>query len=154
VGAPVDVRDGRVRSTLHENRVSADGSPGPYGAVHTAWDDLACLREEFLGRRAHAVAAPVTRPSLGRNSVRGLYCDVDGLALHHQAPDSSGSVRGSAVEKAVRNTAGPGLQRVWRAILERLGERVAARDLDELIRQLEPVALTPAELRLEAPTRL
>src|SRR5262249_8096285 len=65
-----------------------------------------------------------------------------------------GSVRGSAVEKAVRNTAGPGLQRVWRAILERLGERVAARDLDELIRQLEPVALTPAELRLEAPTRL
>lgn len=58
------------------------------------------------------------------------------------------------VEKAVRNSAGPGLQRAWRAILDRLAERVGARDLDELLRPLEPVALTPAELRLQAPSRL
>jgi chromosomal replication initiator protein len=58
------------------------------------------------------------------------------------------------VEKAVRNSAGPALQRVWRSILERLGDRVTERDLDELIRPLEPTALTPSELRLQAPTRL
>src|SRR5262249_59549221 len=40
------------------------------------------------------------------------------------------------------------------AILERVGERVGARDLDELLRPLRPVTLTPAELRLQAPTRL
>jgi chromosomal replication initiator protein len=58
------------------------------------------------------------------------------------------------VEKAVRNSAGPGLQRAWRGILNRLAERVGERDLDELLRPLEPVALTPAELRLRAPSRL
>jgi chromosomal replication initiator protein len=58
------------------------------------------------------------------------------------------------VEKAVRNSAGPALQRVWRAILDRLGDRVSERDLDELIRPLEPTTLTPAELRLRAPSRL
>ncbi len=58
------------------------------------------------------------------------------------------------VEKAARNSAGPGLQRAWRAILDRLAERVPGRDLDELVRPLEPVGLTPAELRLQAPTRL
>jgi chromosomal replication initiator protein len=58
------------------------------------------------------------------------------------------------VEKAVRNSTGPGLQRAWRGILDRLAERVGERDLEELIRPLEPVALTPAELRLQAPTRL
>src|SRR5262245_50984609 len=55
---------------------------------------------------------------------------------------------------AVRNSTGPGLQRVWRGILDRVAERVGERDLEELIRPLEPVALTPAELRLQAPTRL
>lgn len=58
------------------------------------------------------------------------------------------------MEKAVRNSAGPALQRVWRAILDRLGDRVSERDLDELIRPLEPTTLTPAELRLRAPSRL
>jgi chromosomal replication initiator protein len=58
------------------------------------------------------------------------------------------------VEKAVRNSAGPALQRVWRSILDRLGDRVSERDLDELIRPLEPTTLTPAELRLRAPSRL
>ena len=58
------------------------------------------------------------------------------------------------MEKAVRNSAGPALQRVWRAILDRLGDRVSERDLDELIRPLEPITLTPAELRLRAPSRL
>jgi chromosomal replication initiator protein len=58
------------------------------------------------------------------------------------------------VEKAVRNSAGPALQRVWRAILDRLSDRVSERDLDELIRPLEPTTLTPAELRLRAPSRL
>jgi chromosomal replication initiator protein len=58
------------------------------------------------------------------------------------------------VEKAVRNSAGPGLERVWHSILERVGDRVGARDLDELLKPLRPVALTPAELRLQAPTRL
>jgi len=58
------------------------------------------------------------------------------------------------VEKAVRNSPGPGLQRTWRAILDRLAERVAGRDFDELLRPLEPVALTPSELRLQAPSRL
>jgi len=64
------------------------------------------------------------------------------------------AVATSAVEKGVRNSAGPALQRVWRSILDRLGERVSARDLDELLRPLEPIALTPAEIRLQAPTRL
>ncbi len=58
------------------------------------------------------------------------------------------------VEKAVRDSAAPGLQRAWRAILDRLAERVGERDLDELVRPLEPVALTPAEIRLQAPSRL
>jgi chromosomal replication initiator protein len=58
------------------------------------------------------------------------------------------------VEKAVRNSAGPALQRVWRSILDRLGDRVSERDLDELIRPLEPITLTPAELKLRAPSRL
>jgi chromosomal replication initiator protein len=58
------------------------------------------------------------------------------------------------VEKAVRNSAGPALQRVWRAIVDRLGDRVSERDLDELIRPLEPITLTPAEFRLRAPSRL
>jgi len=58
------------------------------------------------------------------------------------------------VEKAVRNSAGPALQRVWRSILDRLGDRISERDLDELIRPLEPTTLTPAELRLRAPSRL
>jgi chromosomal replication initiator protein len=58
------------------------------------------------------------------------------------------------VEKAVRNSAGPALQRVWRAILDRLGDRVSEHDLDELLRPLEPITLTPAELKLRAPSRL
>jgi chromosomal replication initiator protein len=58
------------------------------------------------------------------------------------------------VEMAVRNSAGPGLHRAWRGILDRLADRVGARDLEELIKPLMPVALTPAELRLQAPTRL
>jgi chromosomal replication initiator protein len=58
------------------------------------------------------------------------------------------------VEKAVRNATGLGVHRAWHAILERLAGRVGERDLDELLRPLEPVALTPAELRLQAPTRL
>jgi chromosomal replication initiator protein len=58
------------------------------------------------------------------------------------------------VERAARNSTGPGLHRAWRAILNRLAERVGGRDLDELLRPLRPIAVTPAEIRLQAPTRL
>jgi chromosomal replication initiator protein len=58
------------------------------------------------------------------------------------------------VEKALRNPATPGLQRVWQAVLDRLAERVDPRQLRELIRPLQPLALTPAVFRLEAPSRM
>src|SRR5262249_32724028 len=103
------------------------------------------------------VAARVTRDTWSRNSPPERYCDCAGLALHHERPDLDPwrcGALATAVEKAVRDTPGPGLERAWRAILERVGERVGARDLDELLRPLRPVTLTPAELRLQAPTRL
>lgn len=58
------------------------------------------------------------------------------------------------MEKALRSPATPGLQRVWQAVLDRLAERVDPRQLRELIRTLQPLALTPAVFRLEAPNRM
>jgi chromosomal replication initiator protein len=58
------------------------------------------------------------------------------------------------VEKAVRTPTTPGLTRVWRSILDRLVERVGQRAFQDLLRPLQPTALTPAELRLQAPSRL
>src|SRR4029079_19422094 len=48
----------------------------------------------------------------------------------------------------------PGLTRAWRSILDRLAERVGEREMRDLLRPLLPMALTPAELRLQAPSRL
>src|SRR5215470_3573593 len=46
------------------------------------------------------------------------------------------------------------LERTWERVLERVAERVTSEDLTQLIRPLRPVALTPTELRLEAPNKL
>ncbi len=61
---------------------------------------------------------------------------------------------GTSVEKAVRSPTTPGLQRVWQSVLDRLAERVDPRELRELIRPLQPVALTPTMFRLQAPSRM
>ena len=54
----------------------------------------------------------------------------------------------------MRNLLASDLDRAWESVLERLGELVSADDLAQLIRPLRPVAVTPAQLRLEAPNRL
>ena len=54
----------------------------------------------------------------------------------------------------MRSPTTPGLNRVWHSILDRLAGRIGERELQDLIRPLQPVALTPAELRLQAPSRL
>src|SRR5262249_48248583 len=103
------------------------------------------------------VAARVTRHTWSRNSLLERYCDCAELALHHERPDLDPWRRGAlgtAAGKAVRNTAGPGPGRARRAILEGVGDRVGPRALDGLLRPLRPVTLPPAELRLQAPTRL
>src|SRR5881628_1715134 len=46
------------------------------------------------------------------------------------------------------------LERTWERVLERVAEQVTSEDLTQLIRPLRPVALTPTELRLEAPNKL
>ena len=54
----------------------------------------------------------------------------------------------------MRNALASDLDRTWERVLERMAERVSADDLAQLIRLLRPVAVTPAELRLQAPNHL
>jgi chromosomal replication initiator protein len=54
----------------------------------------------------------------------------------------------------VRSSSASNPDAVWRAVVERLGTRVGPADIADLIRPLRPIALTPNELRLEAPNRL
>jgi chromosomal replication initiator protein len=54
----------------------------------------------------------------------------------------------------VRNSLASDLDRAWERVLERLSERVSVDDLTQLIRPLRPLAITPAQLQLEAPNRL
>ena len=54
----------------------------------------------------------------------------------------------------MRNSLASDVDRAWGRVLERLSERVSADDLAQLIRPLRPLAVTPAEFRLEAPNRL
>ncbi|TMA41795.1 MAG: chromosomal replication initiator protein DnaA [Deltaproteobacteria bacterium] len=54
----------------------------------------------------------------------------------------------------MRNSVMSSLERTWERVLERVAERVTSEDLTQLIRPLRPVALTPTELRLEAPNKL
>jgi chromosomal replication initiator protein len=58
------------------------------------------------------------------------------------------------VDKRVRNSLTAELERMWEQVLERMAARVEADDLARLIRPLRPVALTPAEFRLEAPSKI
>ena len=54
----------------------------------------------------------------------------------------------------MRNPLASDLERTWERILERMTERMSADDFAQLIRPLRPLAITPAQLRLEAPNRL
>ena len=54
----------------------------------------------------------------------------------------------------MRNSLASDVDRAWERVLERMSERVSADDLAQLIRPLRPLAVTPAEFRLEAPNRL
>ena len=54
----------------------------------------------------------------------------------------------------MRNALASDLERVWERVIERMAERVSADDLAQLIRLLRPVAVTPAEFRLQAPNHL
>jgi chromosomal replication initiator protein len=58
------------------------------------------------------------------------------------------------VDKGVRSSSLGNPDAVWRATVERLGGRIGPADVADLIRPLRPLALTPTELRLEAPNRL
>src|SRR5262245_56814049 len=69
----------------------------------------------------------VTRAIRSRKFFAQVPCHVAGLALHHvrSAVHLSHLLRsGSPMEIVVRNSAGPPLQRTWRAVLERLSDRV------------------------------
>jgi len=57
------------------------------------------------------------------------------------------------VDKAVRKSAVSALERTWRGILDKLAERIGPEALAEHLEPLRPLLLTPAELRLEAPSR-
>jgi chromosomal replication initiator protein len=58
------------------------------------------------------------------------------------------------VDKRVRNSLASDLDRAWEQVLERMTERISADDFAQLIRPLRPLAITPAQFRLEAPNRL
>jgi chromosomal replication initiator protein len=58
------------------------------------------------------------------------------------------------VDKRVRNSPPVVLDEVWERVLRRVGERVGADDLAQLIRPLRLRVLTSTELRLEAPNKL
>jgi chromosomal replication initiator protein len=53
----------------------------------------------------------------------------------------------------VRNSTAIDLDRAWDKVLDRMAERVKPEDLAQ-VRPLRPLALTPSQLRLEAPNRL
>ncbi len=54
----------------------------------------------------------------------------------------------------MRNSLASDLDRTWSRVLERISERISADDVAQLIRPLRPVAITPSQLRLQAPNRL
>jgi chromosomal replication initiator protein len=54
----------------------------------------------------------------------------------------------------VRNSLSSDLDRAWERVLERMTERISSDDFAQLIRPLRPLAITPAQIRLEAPNRL
>jgi chromosomal replication initiator protein len=58
------------------------------------------------------------------------------------------------VENPVRNALASDLERSWERVVERMAERVSTDDLAQLIRLLRPVAVSPAEFRLQAPNHL
>jgi chromosomal replication initiator protein len=58
------------------------------------------------------------------------------------------------VDKRVRNSLASDLDRAWERVLERMTERVSSDDYAQVIRPLRPLAITPAQIRLEAPNRL
>jgi chromosomal replication initiator protein len=60
----------------------------------------------------------------------------------------------TAVDKRVRNSLASDLERSWERILQRVAERVGTDELNQLIRRLRLVTITPAEVRLEAPNKL
>ena len=54
----------------------------------------------------------------------------------------------------VPNSATSDVERAWSRVLERVAECVSREDLDQLIRPLRPMMVTPAQFHLEAPNRL
>src|SRR5581483_3816783 len=64
------------------------------------------------------------------------------------------SALSTPVDKGVRNFADGSLESAWRRVLERLAEQTPRDDLTQMIGRLRPLALTPTELRVEAPNRL
>jgi chromosomal replication initiator protein len=54
----------------------------------------------------------------------------------------------------VRNSLAADIERDWDRVLARVAERISKEDLDQLIRPLRPIAITPTQLHLEAPSRL
>jgi len=54
----------------------------------------------------------------------------------------------------VSNSLASEIERAWDRILERVAERVSVEDLNQLIRPLRPIRITPAQLHLEAPNSL
>ncbi len=54
----------------------------------------------------------------------------------------------------MRNSLASEIERAWDRVLERVAERVSVEDLNQLIRPLRPIRITPAQLHLEAPNSL
>ena len=54
----------------------------------------------------------------------------------------------------MRNSLAADIERDWDRVLARVAERISKEDLDQLIRPLRPIAITPTQLHLEAPSRL
>ena len=58
------------------------------------------------------------------------------------------------VDSSVRNSGRPTLDRTWQTVLSHALDEVSADLPAQLLRTLRPVALTPVEFRLEAPSKL
>ena len=54
----------------------------------------------------------------------------------------------------MRNSLASDIERAWDRVLERVAERVSVEDLNQLIRPLRPLDVTPSQFHLEAPNRL
>ena len=54
----------------------------------------------------------------------------------------------------MRNSLASDIERAWDRVLERVAERVSMEDLNQLIRPLRPLDVTPSQFHLEAPNRL